>query len=682
MEFKKVGKYMLTALLGSGQFGKVYLSYLIEDPSKYFAIKCVSKRKIASGRKFKELFESEVIIMSSINHPNVLQLIELHESANNYYLVMDFCNKGDLSSYVEKRHHLSEPEAIYFFKQIMNGFRALHKAKVMHRDVKLANIFLHNDIVKIGDFGFAKMGVDETGTNLGTPITQAPELYSMKEKYTSKADLWSLGVCYYQILFGEFPFDGNSIDNLKRKALDYSGNNLVFPGYPLISQESKNLIVALLQSKPENRIEWFDFFNHPIFSIDFFASRSESEPISNFSIELTDNFHRSELEFKKNQKENPDLSYFDENFSSSVERPERNESKSLGKSQFVESKEIGVKENTPQCDLQQNSKDSIYRSIGDGIKNTQDVKDDTNVKYKADKSDPPSNPIKDNKYSKSTFLNPINLFKHFQEDIQTTPIKSIKENTRTREILDTPINSSKKDLSQEYIDTPSKETPPKTSSKPFESILILLNREKTISMMNMKLARAMRNISKFKLTSQKTSNLFMMTLLICIKKGLWITNRMISCIKFGNNEFSEREFISFCVSEKAQEKILPSFIQTQKTQQEFFDQMSENFQEFFSFSKKIDEIFENEKIECVDKANLELLAFFKTLRLEALKMDASSDYGNQFIKAVLFLGMSLGVLCYGQIRNYIKEIFLEEIDKLEKIEDNQCLRSMLEQYKL
>ena len=93
---------------------------------------------------------------------------------------------------------LSEDEAVYFLMQIMNGFRVLHKHKVMHRDVKLAKIFLQDDKVVIGDFGFAKQGVEVTKTRLGTPITMAPELLTTKEgSYTNKADLWSIGVCFY-----------------------------------------------------------------------------------------------------------------------------------------------------------------------------------------------------------------------------------------------------------------------------------------------------------------------------------------------------------------------------------------------------------------------------------------------------------------------------------------------------
>ena len=99
----------------------------------------------------------------------------------------------------------------------MNGFRELHKNKVMHRDIKLANIFLNNDQVVIGDFGFAKQGVLITGTVLGTPITMAPEIMNIQGKYTSKADLWSIGICFFQLLFGKIPFKVRTYKDLKLK---------------------------------------------------------------------------------------------------------------------------------------------------------------------------------------------------------------------------------------------------------------------------------------------------------------------------------------------------------------------------------------------------------------------------------------------------------------------------------
>ena len=100
----------------------------------------------------------------------------------------------------------------------------------MHRDVKLANMFLKDDQVIIGDFGFAKQGVEQTKTRLGTPITMAPELLINKESsYNSKADLWSIGVVMYQLLFGKTPFEAKNYNDLKNKVKTLSGDKLIFP---------------------------------------------------------------------------------------------------------------------------------------------------------------------------------------------------------------------------------------------------------------------------------------------------------------------------------------------------------------------------------------------------------------------------------------------------------------------
>ena len=96
--------------------------------------------------------------MRQTNHNNIISLLDFLETANNYYLVMEFCNNGDLETHVRKYQGLCEEEALYMLMQIMNAFRYLHKKQIMHRDVKLANIFLKDDIIKVGDFGFAKKG--------------------------------------------------------------------------------------------------------------------------------------------------------------------------------------------------------------------------------------------------------------------------------------------------------------------------------------------------------------------------------------------------------------------------------------------------------------------------------------------------------------------------------------------
>jgi len=216
-----------------------------------------------------KLFDTEMAVMSKIKHPNIMHLYEYMETGNNYYLVIQYCNNGDLEEHVKKAKKLSEDEGVYFLMQIMNGFRELHKYKIMHRDFKLANIFLNDDNIVIGDFGFAKSGADMATTKLGTPLTMAPELLNAGSNlnYTNKADLWSIGVCYYQMLFGQAPFKVSSMTELQSKVKTHSGDNLNFPSDTPISQECKDLLKGLIQNDPKKRIEWNEFFKHALFEV-------------------------------------------------------------------------------------------------------------------------------------------------------------------------------------------------------------------------------------------------------------------------------------------------------------------------------------------------------------------------------------------------------------------------------
>ena len=265
---KKVGGYILISELGKGQFGTVYKAKQ-EETGDIFAMKTVKKQSIQANARLKTLFDTEIHIMSKIKHPNILHLYEYLETNNNFYLVIDFCNNGDMETHLKKHQFLGEEESVYFLMQVMNGFKELHKHKIMHRDFKLANIFLNDDKLIIGDFGFAKTGVDMTSTKLGSPITMAPEMLlntGTKLQYTNKADLWSIGVCFYQMIFGRLPWDVVDLDDLKIKVKEQSGPNLQFPSDKCsVSPECKDLLIKLLEIDPKKRIEWDDFFHHKLF---------------------------------------------------------------------------------------------------------------------------------------------------------------------------------------------------------------------------------------------------------------------------------------------------------------------------------------------------------------------------------------------------------------------------------
>lgn len=270
---KRVGRYQMVEEIGKGQYGLVYKAVDLEsnDPLKRtVAVKQVAKEKVHKSDLMKRLFVAEVQVMQTLNmkeHDNLLSMQDFIETGNNYYLVVKFCRDGDLETRLKKKKRFSETESVFFLKQIMNGFTELYKHKIMHRDFKLANIFLDRHELVIGDFGFAKMGQEMASTKLGTPYNMAPELLLAKGKvpYTNKTDLWSIGICFYQMLYGVLPFEAFTMDELKNEVVNKSAENTRFHSNVTISSNAKDLLIRLLQVKPEKRINWLDFFDHPIF---------------------------------------------------------------------------------------------------------------------------------------------------------------------------------------------------------------------------------------------------------------------------------------------------------------------------------------------------------------------------------------------------------------------------------
>ena len=264
----KIGPYTTQKELGKGNFGRVYLARK-EGTTELFAIKEIPIEMIRNNQKLLELLQTEIHIMKSINHPNILHLFEYLQTKKNYYLVINYCNGGDLEHLVKVHQRLPEWQAVYFLKQILNGFAELHKHHIMHRDFKLANIFLHNGMLVIGDFGLAKSGAQLTCSNVGTPVVMAPEvlLGESQTMYSNKADLWSIGVCFFQMLFGRLPWDIQSHGQLLSKVRNESGANLTIPNSPPTSQECKMLLRAMLEPDQRRRINWDDLYNHPIFQL-------------------------------------------------------------------------------------------------------------------------------------------------------------------------------------------------------------------------------------------------------------------------------------------------------------------------------------------------------------------------------------------------------------------------------
>lgn len=124
--------------------------------------------------------------MKLLNHPNIVKFIDVKRTENYFYIITEYCNQGSLSSYI-KKNQITEMELLFYAKQLMEAFKKLYENNLMHRDVKPDNILLHNDVVKLADFGFARTIKQSASkedvydlTIVGTPYFMAPELLEGK----------------------------------------------------------------------------------------------------------------------------------------------------------------------------------------------------------------------------------------------------------------------------------------------------------------------------------------------------------------------------------------------------------------------------------------------------------------------------------------------------------------------
>lgn len=255
---KLVDNYKLETLLGTGEFGKVYKS-VDTNTGLYFAIKSVNKSFFATHPKLKEFTANEIHSLTKINNPNVIKFIELIKTENNYYFIYEYCNGGTLEDVILSNGYLTEEMSRKILKQIIHGLDAVNKNFILHRDLKPQNIFFHDGEAKIGDFGFCKQlkgRADMAKTMLGSPIYMAPEILT-GQNYGLKADIWSLGCIYFEMLCGYCPFEGKDI----REIIDLINQyRITFREGVGISDESKFLIYRMLQVDPNKRIEWEDLF--------------------------------------------------------------------------------------------------------------------------------------------------------------------------------------------------------------------------------------------------------------------------------------------------------------------------------------------------------------------------------------------------------------------------------------
>lgn len=191
------------------------------DTKKVFAFKVMTKDLIIR-QNARECVRDEIKLHQWLNHRNIVEFIRKFTDIQNVYIVLEFCENGSLKSLQQCRNIISEFECRYYIYHILSGLQYLHKAQIIHRDLKLANIFLGKNLtVKIGDFGLATQMNDSgelKATTCGTANYLAPEVIN-RNGYSYPVDVWAVGVIMYYLLVGYAPFETESIDKTYSKIL-------------------------------------------------------------------------------------------------------------------------------------------------------------------------------------------------------------------------------------------------------------------------------------------------------------------------------------------------------------------------------------------------------------------------------------------------------------------------------
>ena len=247
----KIRKYTKGRFLGKGGFAKCY-ELICQDNNKTFAAKMLPLSDIKTERQKHKLL-TEIKIHKSLHHQQIVAFEHHFKDKTNVYILLELCQNQTLNELFERRKKLTEIEVQCYMIQLIKALQYLHSHRVIHRDLKLGNLFLNDKMeLKVGDFGLATK-LDFEGekkkTVCGTPNYIAPEvLYGTGHSY--EVDIWALGVIIYTLLIGKPPFETREVKTTynKIKKADFS-----FPITCKISLAAKNIIKKILILDPKKR---------------------------------------------------------------------------------------------------------------------------------------------------------------------------------------------------------------------------------------------------------------------------------------------------------------------------------------------------------------------------------------------------------------------------------------------
>jgi len=219
---EKIGHYKVVSELGRGGMGVVYKAHE-ESLNRFVAIKVLGDH-LASDEQFLSRFTREARAAGAVAHSNVIPIYFIGEDDGRHYFAMEYVSGRSVQQMIRQEGRIGNPRAAQIILQAAQGLGAAHDKGVIHRDIKPANLMVdERGVVKIADFGIAlpiesQTRLTATGALMGTPGYLSPE-HCMGEQVDHRADIYALGVTYYEMLTGRMPFNAESPLALLRQIL-------------------------------------------------------------------------------------------------------------------------------------------------------------------------------------------------------------------------------------------------------------------------------------------------------------------------------------------------------------------------------------------------------------------------------------------------------------------------------
>ena len=460
--------FNILSKIGEGSYSTVLKVQRIADGNIY-ALKRVKFYKLSEKERENAL--NEIRILASVKNKNVISYKEafFDEKDSSLGVVMEYADNGDLFQLITERkktkNYFTEQEVWKVFIQLLNGLKALHDFKILHRDIKSANVFLFKGgICKLGDLNVSKVARKGLGyTQTGTPYYASPEVWEEKP-YDSKSDVWSLGCVIYEMITLRPPFQAKSMEELYKKVM-----RGIYPKLSSkYSEDLSDVIKLMIQVEAGARPSCEELLKMPMITkrIEFFNNNKDID----ITEEMNENINKNNVLLKtiivpnklENLKKNlPKPNYNTEGNIQSYQNPNRNPHKQYGSLTLSNTdllpnikKEKFIYKNN----VNKNSKSIIAESNKERIqiinKNNRSL-NAKEINYDYHDHIPRSIPKNDNyiKYRKKINKNLIlpNLYGNYKANISPKNVNNNSKSNNSYKILNSENNILKKNMNLNNI---------------------------------------------------------------------------------------------------------------------------------------------------------------------------------------------------------------------------------------